>query len=109
MAKFGDCPYCGKQVTARNIRAINRTNQLKGFQDALNGVRSTWGLLIQNLSAELELTDEQVKKIMCIGDLYWEMVGEFAKEDMTPDDFAEYLVGRAKEREQAIREQVCGC
>lgn len=105
MAKFGDCPYCGKHVTARNIRAINRANQLKGFEDALNGIRATWGVLIQNLSCELELTDEQVEKIMCIGDEYWSMVGQFAKEDLTPDEFAEYLVERSKEREQAIREQ----
>lgn len=106
MAKFGDCPYCGKQVKTRNLRAISRQNQTYGFKLALDGIRATWGALVQNLSCELELTDEQVKKIMCIGDEYWDMVGQFAKEDLTPDEFAEYLVERSREREQAIREQV---
>lgn len=107
MNKFGECPYCGKQVKTRNLAKISRQNQLYGFKMALNGVRLSWGLLIQNLSTELNLTDEQVKKVMCIGDEYWNMVGQFAQEDMTPDEFSEYIVERSKEREQAIREQVC--
>lgn len=106
MAKFGDCPYCGKQVKTKNLRAIARQNQVHGFKLALDGIRSTWGLLVQNLSADLELTDEQVGKIMRIGDEYWDMVGQFSKEDLTPDEFAEYLVERSKERERVIRELV---
>lgn len=106
MAKFGDCPYCGKQVKTKNLRAISRQNQTYGFKLALNGIRQSWGILINNFAVDLQLTNEQVQKIMCIGDAYWEMVGQFAREDMTPDEFAEYIVERSKEREQAIREQV---
>lgn len=62
------------------------------------------GVLVQNLRCDAELTDEQVQKIIRIGDRYWEMVGQFAKEDMTPDEFASYIVAKSGECEKRLRE-----
>lgn len=104
MGKFGDCPLCGKQVKPANLRKIARQNQLYGFKLALDGIAGTWGALIQNLRCELDLTDEQVQKLIRIGDRYWELVGEFSKENMTPDEFAEYLVGKYEQVEKDLRE-----
>lgn len=66
-----------------NLRKIARQNQLYGFRMALDGIAATWGALIQNLRCDADLTDEQVQKIIRIGDRYWEMVGKFKEEDMT--------------------------
>lgn len=104
MTKFGDCPLCGKQVKPTNLRKIARQNQLYGFRMALDGIAGTWGALIQNLRCELDLTDEQVQKLIRIGDRYWEMVGDYSKKDMTPDEFAEYLVGKSEQVEKDLRE-----
>lgn len=102
--KFGACPLCGRQAQQRNLRAIVRKNQIYGFQLALAGIRATWGALLNNLSVDCELTDEQTQKLIRIGDMYWEMVGQFAREDMTPDEFAEYLAGKSDECEKRLRE-----
>lgn len=101
--KFGDCPLCGKQAMQRNLRAIMRKNQVHGFQMALDGIRDTWGVLLNNLAVDCELTDEQVQKLIRIGDSYWDMVGKFEQEGMTPDEFAEYLVGKSSECETRLR------
>lgn len=91
MNKFGNCPLCGKQVKPTNLRKIVRQNQLCGFLMALDGIAITWGALIQNLRCELGLTDEQVQKIIRVGDRYWEMVGEFKNEGMAPSEaFMQY-------------------
>lgn len=104
MNKFGNCPLCGKQVKPTNLRKIARQNQLYGFRLALDGIAATWGALIQNLRCELGLTDEQVQKLIRIGDRYWEMVREFKNEGMAPDEFAEYLVGKSEQVEKDLRE-----
>lgn len=79
MNKFGNCPLCGKQVKPTNLRKIARQNQLYGFRMALDGIAATWGALIQNLRCDADLTDEQVQKIIRIGDMYWEMVASSKK------------------------------
>ena len=68
MNKFENCPLCGKQVKPTNIRKIARQNQLYGFRMALDGIAATWGALIQNLRCDADLTDEQVQKIILMGD-----------------------------------------
>ena len=68
MNKFGNCPLCGKQVKPTNLRKIARQNQLYGFRMALDGISATWGALIQNLRCDADLTDEQVQKIIRIGE-----------------------------------------
>ena len=105
MNKFGNCPLCGKQVKPTNLRKIARQNQLYGFRMALDGIAATWGTLIQNLRCDADLTDEQVQKIIRIGDRYWEMVGKFKEEDMTPDEFADYITAKSEQVEKELRER----
>ena len=105
MNKFGNCPLCGKQVKPTNLRKIARQNQLYGFRMALDGIAATWGALIQNIRCDADLTDEQVQKIIRIGDRYWEMVGKFKEEDMTPDEFADYITAKSEQVEKELRER----
>ena len=105
MNKFGNCPLCGKQVKPTNLRKIARQNQLYGFHMALDDIAATWGALIQNLRCDADLTDEQVQKIIRIGDRYWEMVGKFKEEDMTPDEFADYITAKSEQVEKELRER----
>jgi hypothetical protein len=72
---------------------------------ALDGIAATWGALIQNLRCDADLTDEQVQKIIRIGDRYWEMVGKFKEEDMTPDEFADYITAKPEQVEKELRER----
>lgn len=104
MGKFGSRQPQGKAAMTTNMRKIMRQNELRGFIMALDGIAGTWGALIQNLRCELGLTDEQVQKLIRIGDRYWEMVGEFKNEGMDPDEFAEYLVGKSEQVEKDLRE-----
>lgn len=55
MNKFGNCPLCGKQVKPTNLRKIAWQNQLYGFRMALDGIATTWGALIQNLTMRCRL------------------------------------------------------
>lgn len=52
-----------------------------------------------------DLTDEQVQKIICIGNRYWEMVGQFKNEDMTPDEFADYITAKSEQVEKELIER----
>nr|DAH64434.1 MAG TPA: hypothetical protein [Caudoviricetes sp.] len=105
MNKRNKRPSSGKQVMLANLRKIARQNQLYGFHMALDGIAATWGALIQNLRCELDLTDEQVQKIIRIGDRYWEMVGKFKNENMTPDEFADYITAKSEQVEKELRER----
>ena len=68
-------------------------------------IAATLGALIQNLRCDADLTDEQVQKIIRIGDRYWEMVGQFKNEDMTPDEFADYITAKSEQVEKELRER----
>lgn len=70
-----------------------------------DGIAATWGALIQNLRCDADLADEQVQKIIRIGDRYWEMVGRFKNEDMTPDEFADYITAKSEQVEKELRER----
>lgn len=72
---------------------------------ALDGVAATLGALIQNLRRDADLTDEQVQKIIRVGDRCWEMVGQFKSEDMTPDEFADYITAKSEQVEKELRER----
>lgn len=105
MNKHGNRPSSGKQAMSANLRKIARQNQLYGFRMALDGIATTWGALIQNLRCDADLTDEQVQKIIHIGDRYWEMVGKFKEEGMTPDEFADYITAKSEQVEKELRER----
>lgn len=105
MNKRRNRPSSGKQAMSANLRKIARQNQLYGFRMALDGIAATWGALIQNLRCDADLTDEQVQKIIRIGDRYWEMVGKFKEEDMTPDEFSDYITAKSEQVEKELRER----
>jgi hypothetical protein len=105
MNKRRNRPSSGKQAMLANFRKIARKNQLYGFRMALDGVTATWGALIQNLRCDADLTDEQVQKMIRIGDRYLEMVGQFKNEDMTPDEFADYITAKSEQVEKELRER----
>lgn len=105
MNKHGKRLLNGKQAMSANFRKIVRQNQLYGFRMALDGVAATWGALIQNLRCDADLTDEQVQKIIRIGDRYWEMVGQFKSENMTTDEFADYITAKSEQVEKELRER----
>lgn len=69
------------------------------------GIAATWGALIQNFRCDADLTDEQVQKIIRIGDRYWKMVGKFKEEDITPDEFADYITAKSEQVEKELRER----
>ncbi len=71
----------------------------------LDSITATWGALIQNLRCDADLTDEQVQKLIRIGDRYLEMVGKFKEEDMTPDEFADYITAKSEHVEKELRER----
>ena len=103
--KIGCCPFCGGNIKRANMKAFSRQSQIYGFNLALDGVDATWGALIQNLRCDADLTDEQVQKIIRIGDRYWEMVSKFKEEDMTPDEFADYITAKSEQVEKELRER----
>lgn len=105
MNKRRNRPSSGKQAMSTNLRKIARQNQLYGFRMALDGIAATWGALIQNLRCDADLTDEQVQKIIRIGDRYWEMVGKFKEEGMAPDEFADYITAKSEQVEKELRER----
>lgn len=80
-----------------NILKTIRKAKKDGFNMALEGVNLTWGVLIQNLSAELELTDEQTQKLSRIAEKYKETMCGFVKEQMPVEEFAEYMVEKSKQ------------
>ena len=46
-----------------------------------------------------------MQKIIRIGDRYWEVVGKFKEEDMTPDEFADYITAKSEQVEKELRER----
>lgn len=80
-----------------NLLKIIRDNQKKGFNMALEAVDLTWGVLIQNLSTELELTTEQTQKLSRLMEKYSETMCGFVKEQMPVEEFAEYMVEKNKQ------------
>lgn len=71
--KIGCCPFCGGNIKRANMKAFSRQSQIYGFNLALDGVDATWGALIYNFSAELELSAEQTAKLTTLGEEYADM------------------------------------
>lgn len=72
--KIGCCPFCGGNIKRANMKAFSRQSQIYGFNLALDGVDATWGALIYNFSAELELSAEQTAKLTTLGEEYDKMI-----------------------------------
>lgn len=79
--KIGCCPFCGGNIKRANMKAFSRQSQIYGFNLALDGVDATWGALIYNFSAELELSAEQTAKLTTLGEEYDKMIRSFREAD----------------------------
>ena len=92
-----------------------RYHETKGFATCRDGYQIIWGVIIQNLSAELGLTDEQTARLVKISDeMTTARLVKISDEmttvlmgadgmDMTPDEFAEYLEAKARECADRLR------
>lgn len=88
-----------------------RSNQLKiarfykkqGFEMMQHCYSYIWGSVVNNLSAELELTPEQTAKLVRIYDEIDNVLRGNVEMEMTPDEYAEYLVAKSAECEKRLR------
>ena len=80
-----------------------RYHETKGFATCRDGYQIFWGVIIQNLSAELGLTDEQTARLVKISDEMTTVLMGADGMDMTPDEFAEYLEAKARECADRLR------
>lgn len=80
-----------------------RYHETKGFATCRDGYQIIWGVIIQNLSAELGLTDEQTARLVKISDEMTTVLMGADGMDMTPDEFAEYLEAKAQECADRLR------
>lgn len=103
--KIGCCPFCGGNIKRANMKAFSRQSQIYGFNLALDGVDATWGALIYNFSAELELSAEQTAKLTTLGEEYDKMIRSFREADLPPEEFAEYVVAKAEECKARLKER----
>lgn len=103
--KIGCCPFCGGNIKRSNMKAFSRQSQIYGFNLALDGVDATWGTLIYNFSAELELSAEQTAKLTTLGEEYDKMIRSFREADLPPEEFAEYVVAKAEECKARLKER----
>lgn len=80
-----------------------RYHETKGYATCRDGYQIFWGVIIQNLSAELGLTDEQTARLVKISDEMTTVLMGADGMDMTPDEFAEYLEAKARECADRLR------
>lgn len=80
-----------------------RYHETKGYATCRDGYQIFWGVIIQNLSAELGLTDEQTARLVRISDEMTTVLMGADGMDMTPDEFAEYLEAKARECADRLR------
>ena len=80
-----------------------RYHETKGFATCRDGYQIFWGVIIQNLSAELGLTDEQTARLVKSSDEMTTVLMGADGMDMTPDEFAEYLEAKARECADRLR------
>ena len=62
-----------------------------------------WGVLVNNLSAELELSAEQTAKLVRITDEMDTVLNGAEETGLDPGEYAEYLVGKAAECTDRLR------
>lgn len=86
-----------------NCLRCARAQQVKGYKVCRECYRLLWGVLINNLSAELELTDAQTEKLVKITDEMDTVLTGAEESGMDLSEYAEYLVGKAVECTDRLR------
>ncbi len=82
---------------------IARFYKKQGFEMMQNCYQYIWGAIINNFQAELELTDEQTAKLVRISDEINGVLRGNIEMEMTPDEYAEYLVYKSEECAHRLR------
>ena len=80
-----------------------RCQQLKGYKVCRECYKLLWGVLVNNLSAELELSSEQTAKLVRITDEMDTVLTGAEETGLDPGEYAEYLVGKADECADRLR------
>ena len=80
-----------------------RFQQLKGYKVCRECYKLLWGVLVNNLSAELELSAEQTAKLVRITDEMDTVLTGAEETGLDPGEYAEYLVGKAAECSDRLR------
>lgn len=89
-----------------NCLRCARAQQVKGYKVCRECYRLLWGVLINNLSAELELTDAQTEKLVKITDEMDTVLTGAEESGMDLSEYAEYLVGKAAECIDRLRNKL---
>lgn len=80
-----------------------KRQQIKGWRVAREAYSVLWGVLVNNLSAELELSSEQTAKLVRITDEMDTVLTGAEETGLDPGEYAEYLVGKAAECTDRLR------
>lgn len=83
-----------------------RHQQQQGYKKCQDCYEVIWGLLIQNFSAELGLTEEQAEKLMKLSDEANRVLRGAAEMDLEPEEFAEYIAGKAVECKERLAGEI---
>ena len=80
-----------------------RHQQLRGYKTCRDCYDISWGALIQNLSAELELSDEQTAKLVRLSDEMNRLLMGAEETGLDLSEYAEYLVAKSDECADRMR------
>lgn len=83
-----------------------RHQQIIGYRTAKDAINTLWGVLINNMSADLELSDAQTKGLMDISAELDRVLRGAEEIGLDPSEYAEYIVGKADECTQRLKEMV---
>lgn len=87
----------------QNIRKMARFYKKQGFNMMQECYQYIWGIIINNFSADLELTQEQTAKLVRISDEINKILDGFTEMEMTPEEYSEYIVRKSMECEKHLR------
>lgn len=81
----------------REMMKMIRHYEVNGFRKAIEGFDIIWSVLVRNLAADADLTDEQTAKLCRIGEEMRLVLGGGIEMQMDNDEWSEYLAGKAQE------------
>lgn len=88
-------------MTAKCLKCA-RMQQQKGYKVCQDCYDIIWSLLIQNFSADLDLTKEQTDKLIRLSEEAARVLKGAGEMGMTPGEFAEYVAGKAAECKERL-------
>lgn len=83
-------------MTAKCLKCA-RLQQRKGYKVCQDCYDIIWSLLIQNYIVDLGLSEEQTRGLIKLSDEAARILKGAGEMEMTPQEFAEYVTGKAAE------------